>query len=276
MLEEALRKAQDEINILRQEMALLKKDMIRRQTKMKWETIDILDELRYSNCQITCRICDYTNNVNNFKKLLSHCIFEGGKLERYVCPQCGLIFGPLKFLYLDETSIASEYKSLYEIYSEADTTEYEIKTFMSLNPQKDGVYLNYGSGAWSNSISFLRGQGWNVLGYEPYVSPNNDYTINDKTALNTMKFDGIFSHNLIEHLPYPLQFFQLMKSLLRDNSCRMAHSTSCYDYAFEFTRFHMHFYTGKSIDYLCNKVGLTIANIIRDDSSKYINYVYAY
>jgi hypothetical protein len=266
---------QNEIFLLRQEMASLKKEMIKRQSKAKWAAIDILDEIRYADCPLTCRICGYSDNIKTFKKLTSRCIFEGGKLERYECPRCGLIFGPLKILLLDEASLADEYKTLYEVYAESSTTVYEMKTFLSMNPQKDGVYLNYGCGAWSDSIKILREQGWHIFGYEPYVSPNNPYTINNAAALTGMKFDGIFSHNLIEHLQYPLQFFQFTKSLLKSNTCKMAHSTACYDYAFEFTRFHVHFYTGKSINYLCGASGLIVDAIIRDPSVSYINYVYS-
>jgi hypothetical protein len=264
----------DEIAMLRQEIASLKTDIIKRQTKAKWAIIDILDEYRYGNCQISCRICGYSANIDTFKKLISRCMFEGGKLERYECPQCGLIFGPLKFLLLDEPSVADEYKTLYEIYAEPSTTDYEVKTFMALNPKRDGIFLNYGCGAWSNSIRLLREHGWSVFGYEPYACPNNPYVISNENTLLSMKFDGIFSHNLIEHLQYPLRFFQLMKSLLKNSAGKMAHSTACYDYAYEFTRFHLHFYTGKSIDYLCNIIGLRIADITRDTSSHYINYVY--
>lgn len=271
---EQQKKVHDEINTLRQEISVLKKDLIKSQTRSKWEAIDIWHEFRYSDCQISCRICDYKDHINNFKKLIAQCMFEGGKLERYECPQCGLIFGPLKFLLLDETSLANEYKHLYEIYAEPDTTDYEVRTFMALNPKKDGIYLNYGSGAWSNSIRILREQGWNIFGYEPYVSPNNSFTTNKEDAVASTKFDGIFSHNLIEHVQDPLQLFQFMKSLLRDNSCKMAHSTACYNYAAEHTRFHVHFFTGKSIDYLCDKVGLQITNKAHDKSTGYINYVY--
>lgn len=266
---------QNELSLLRQDLASLKKDMIKRLTRAKWATIDALDEIRYSNCLLACRICGYSADINTLKKLTSRCIFEGGKLERYECPQCGLIFGPLKILLLDEANLADEYKTLYEVYAEPSTTVYEIKTFLSLNPQRDGVYLNYGCGAWSDSIRILREQGWNIFGYEPYVAPNNPYTLNDATILAGMKFDGIFSHNLIEHLQYPLQFFQLTKNMLKNNAGRMAHSTACYDYAFEFTRFHIHFYTGKSIDYLCNTTGLIVDTIIRDPAVSYTNYVFS-
>jgi len=38
----------------------------------------------------------------------------------------------------------------------------------------------------------------------------------------------------------------------------MIHSTPCYQYAYEYSRWHLYFFVGKSIDFLCEKSGLEI------------------
>lgn len=150
-----------------------------------------------------------------------------------------------------------DYMQHYTVFNEGDTTEDEIFTFYQLNPSKEGVYLNYGCGAWSKSINELRREGYNVYGFEPYVSTESSpYIINNINELKKMSFDGIFTNNVLEHLLDPVQSFSLFKSLLKDQNSIMVHSTPCYEYLYEYTRFHLIFYTGRSINTLCKKTGL--------------------
>ena len=63
----------------------------------------------------------------NFEELTSHCIFQGGRLLRYKCPACDVIFGPEKMFALDDEMLQLEYKLLYSIYSEGDSTASTIR-----------------------------------------------------------------------------------------------------------------------------------------------------
>ena len=65
-----------------------------------------------------------------------------------------------------------------------------------------------------------------------------------------------------------------MKSLLKNSESLLAHSTACYEYKYEFTIFHVHFYTGKSLNYLLNDTGLSIAGHYKDTNSEYDCYVF--
>jgi hypothetical protein len=57
---------------------------------------------------LTCVICEYKDLNNNFQKLYSDDLFCAGKLIRHKCPNCGLIFGDLRFLSLSEEEIQKD------------------------------------------------------------------------------------------------------------------------------------------------------------------------
>ena len=67
-----------------------------------------------------------------------------------------------------------------------------------------------------------------------------------------MKFDRIFSNDLIEHLRFPVEELRFMRGLLKEDGA-MYHATGCYEYAFEYTRFHLFFFTGRSLRLLAEK-----------------------
>ena len=81
---------------------------------------------------------------------------------RYQCPECELIFGPLKILELSSQQLAEEYIWHYSVYEEGDASEDEIRTFNLLEPKKNKKYLNYGCGSWSKSIDKLNSLGFDV------------------------------------------------------------------------------------------------------------------
>ena len=88
--------------------------------------------------------------------------------------------------------------------------------FIRCHRRKMEFYLNYGAGAWSNTIDIIRKDGFQIYGYEPYANGKNDGMLS-KEELTKMKFDGIFSNNLIEHLQDPIRFFEDTKLLLKDS-----------------------------------------------------------
>jgi len=176
-------------------------------------------------------------------------------------------------LDLSEEELGNEYITHYSAYDEGNTIDAEIRTFYSLAPTKDKKYLNYGAGAWNRTIEKLREDSYDVYGYEPYAESKSDYIIRDYSELEKMKFDGIFSHDLLEHLRYPMETFDIFKNLLNPHG-KMAHATACYEYLYEYTRFHLIFYTGESINYLCKKYGMKIVEKQIDSENLFINYVY--
>ena len=239
--------------------------IIRSLVRYRWTVMDQLDQITLPNSIIICPICKKSKRREDYTILISECAFLGGKLERYQCPDCDVIFGPLKMLNLDKASLDLEYRFLYRFYSEGDTTEFEKRTFFELNPQKNGKYLNFGCGKWSRCIDNLRSEGWNVYGYEPYVKGSSQYIINNIETLNKMKFDGIFSNNLIEHLQDPiLEIKQILNFSLPGGI--IAHSTSCFEYSYEHSRFHLFFFTGRSFNYILNSLNLIqVSKIIQGE-----------
>ena len=62
------------------------------------------------------------------------------------------LLGPTKFMNLSQNDIDEDYKIHYYGFDEGCSFDKEIEAFYMLNPNKDGVYLNYGCGCWSKSI----------------------------------------------------------------------------------------------------------------------------
>jgi len=252
-------------------------ETIKNQILCRWQVTDAMDKLRFpDDYEVKCGICGYTNKKHTFEIKVSHCIFNGGRLERFVCPECGVIFGPLKTLSMDEPQLAEEYKICLSVFPGDDSNAQEVATFHSIVNDKNGIYLNFGSGAWSNGSKTLRDSGYNVYDYDPYApAEKSEWLITDKAQLREMKFDGIFSNDLLEHLPDPIESLIFMKSLLKDKKSKMAHSTPCYEYLYEYTRFHFYFFKGDSVRRICDKAGLDYAMPpINPDKSHYMNCIY--
>ena len=214
---------------------------------------------------LLCPLCEHEAPKQKFKQLTSHCIFGGGTLVRYACPCCALVFGPDKMLRLTEDELSQDYEWHYKVYNEVDSTPVELQAFYSLNLIKEGVYLNYGAGSWSSSVPKLRAEGWNVFAFEPHVAApaQADFVISNQEQLQQMRFDGIFSNNVLEHLRWPVRELSAMAALLKEDG-RMAHVTPCYDYLFEYTRFHLFFYVGQSRNLLIEKAGLQELSYFED------------
>ncbi len=230
--------------------------------RVKWKQIDQLERQDKDDIAI-CGICGSEAPVSQLETLVSRCIFAGGNLIRYRCPVCGAIFGPLKMSRLDQEEFDDDYTVHYTGYHEGDSTPAELYTFELLNPRKDGIYLNYGCGSWSSTMEILRQRGYQVYGYEPYaVNAGAPWLITDRQALSGMRFDGIFTNNMFEHLRDPVAELCFMKTLLASGEARMAHTTPCYHYLYEYTRFHLFFFTGRSVDVLCEKAGLRVVSSI--------------
>jgi SAM-dependent methyltransferase len=209
-----------------------------------------------------CLACD---SAGPFALRHDDCVFGGGRLERLECPDCGCVFGPMKYLELPPGLVDADYRLLYQTYTEGDSTEQEIRAFHALNPKPGGLYLNWGSGAWSASVERLRAQGWDVWGYEPHAETSSPFVVKNRGEVSA-KFDGIFSNNVIEHLIDPAAQFADFADVLKDDG-RMAHASPCYDWRYAFTRFHVFFPRGDAPERLAARTGYRVT--AREDDGDY-------
>jgi hypothetical protein len=240
--------------------------------KAFWQALDHSYRISLPTRELRCIVCDFTDKRSGFHILTDHCKFGGGELERYQCPQCDCIFGAQKYLDLEESFVDLDYRLLYSRYSESDSSPNEVRTFRSLTPKLEGVYLDWGcGGAWSPTLSKLRDEGWDVWGYEPSAEIASDFVVNKRDAISA-RFNGIFSNNVIEHFRDPVAQFRDFYDLLKPGGL-MAHSSPCYEYAYAFTRFHTLFLIGRSAEILADRTGFKVIDKIQD--GEYINLVFA-
>lgn len=237
----------------------------------KYAALDKLYERTLAGRPLTCLLCGYQAVRETFETRTSQCRFGGGHLERYNCSHCGGLFGPMKILDMAQSELDDEYRLLYGSYQEGDSTEAELRTFASLNPREGNLYLNWGCGGrWSKSIERLRALGWDVWGFEPFAETSGNYVVRFRGEVSA-SFDGIFSHNVIEHFRDPIAQFRDFASVLKQGGL-MAHSTPCYEYRCHDTRFHTVFYLGESIRLLAEETGFDI--LTRETDGEYINTVF--
>jgi hypothetical protein len=248
---------------IRHQILDLKAELLQHQLAVKWALMDLVLDDRPLLSLVICPLCGAEHSRAAFNVYESVCMFGGGRLTRLQCPSCDVIFGPEKMLALSKDELSADYRWHYRAFTEGDSTASEIRAFEALRPKKGGVYLNFGSGAWSKSIDQLRSEGWTVYGYEPYAQVASEHVITQVDHLREMRFDGIFSNNVLEHLRYPVKELKFMRGLLAPQG-RMAHATACFEYLYEFTRFHLYFFTGRSRDLLADLAGLETLDFIQD------------
>ena len=250
------------------QVRILQQNLLRHQIGSKWSLVDFIERERQdplASEMLQCPLCQHAAAPLAFKRLDSHCIFGGGVLRRLQCPACDLVFGPEKTLCLTRQELTQDYEWHYQAYEEGDSTAQELRAFHALNPRRDGCYLNFGAGAWSRSVQILRQEGWQVYAYEPHASASagGEFAVQGKTALSGMRFDGIYSNNVLEHLRYPVEELAYLRTLLKPGGF-MAHATPCFEYLYEFTRFHLFFFLGRSQEVLAHRAGLSVRQYIQD------------
>ncbi|MEA5462706.1 class I SAM-dependent methyltransferase [Leptothoe sp. PORK10 BA2] len=258
---------------LSQEIQELKKNLIQQQIFSKWSLHDgLMTQLASTQEPPTnCPLCNQNLKGTSLQVFESHCIFGGGDLLRYQCPHCDVIFGPTKILHLSPKALSREYFWHYQAYSEGDSTQLELRAFYAMKPKRNGLYLNWGAGRWSNTLQILRAEGWNVLGYDPFSPPSTDTDlyIQDENQLSNHNFDGIFSNNVLEHLQDPIADILKMKAILKDEGS-MVHATPCFEYMYEYTRFHVFFFLGRSRQLLAEQAAMELKEHYRDGIFMYI------
>lgn len=231
-------------------------DLFRSQIGAKWNHIDRLEELLGVPPAIKCELCGHRSISADFKIHESQCIFLGGKLIRFECPCCQVIFGPFKVLEMSSEELQNEYIAHYQVFSEGDSTESELKAFHLLSPKTDGVYLNFGAGSWSRSVQILNSQGYTVHAYEPHSNIDPSLGMNARLLPQKGHYDGIFSNNVLEHFRNPIADLENIKTYLKPGGL-ISQATPCYEYCYEYTRFHLFFFAGRSRSFLLKSAGLS-------------------
>lgn len=214
--------------------------------------------IRWSNIKsyepkmLKCYICDYNSDISNYSKYTASDIFNAGTLIRYKCPNCLTIFGDLRFLNLPLDEIQKDYEDVYSYYKEGDTTKYILEVLNSLDICKDKTkkYLDFACGKWNSIIPHLRNNGYNIIGYDKYIS-SNEYIVNTIDD----KFDIIYNCNYIEHFINPMSNMSEIVSLLNDNGY-IIFITQCFEYCIEFTHYHTFFFSDKALNIIAAKLNL--------------------
>jgi len=238
--------------------------------KTHYRNLDLIYAIGNLDTPKQCRLCGFESREDVFKRYESECIFLGGRLIRYKCPSCEVIFGPLKMLDLEPEMIDMDYRLHYSIFSEGDSTERIVRAFHLLRPRKDGLYLDYGCGvAHPNALKLLRDQGYSLIGFEPSLPQSSEFVFKSMHEISRYRFDGIFSHNVLEHLFDPVGITKSLSDLLTPGGL-LVHATPCFEYLYEYTRFHVYFFTGGSLQYLASRSGMRVINLVKDTESDFM------
>lgn len=208
-----------------------------------------------------CRACSQPFAPAERPALSSVCVFSGLELVRRDCPACGLIQGPLQVVTAPAATLGRLYELLYRFYSEGDTVFAQERSFYLLNPSRYGRYLNYGCGSWARGLTRLQDAGWDVWGYEPHLEQHHPRISRTRPE---GPFDGLLTHNFLEHPQDPRAFFAECASLLKPGAL-MAHSTPCYEYLFEASPFHLFFFVGTSVQALADGAGFAVVGDVSQD-----------
>ena len=257
--------AVDSVDDVKAQLREIEQELLRHQISAKWELMHRMERLQPPERRLICALCGHSGPSEIFAELDSTCIFEGGKISRHQCPECDVIFGSSLMLSLSKEELSNEYEWHYRVFSEGDSTEQELRAFYALNPERDKKYVNWGSGAWSHSVEVLRAGGWQVFGYEPHgsASGEDNAILRSLDELIALKPSGIYSNNVLEHLRHPIEELKTMSGLLPPGGM-MSHATPFFEYRFEFTRFHLFFFLGRSRHFLADRAGLKMVDYVAD------------
>lgn len=220
----------------------------------RWAAINAKETSALQSYIPTCPICGCRGIGSAFKEIRAQDMFHAGELIRYICSQCGVTFGPRKVLQLDDRELEHDYRDLYSYYKEGNTEPMEVELLQMLKMSKNEKYLLYGC-RQNNVIKRLRVEGYQVYGFDPYAE-EGEFLISNYSQLRHHTFKGIVSNNLLEHLKDPIKEIKLMTNLLSEDG-QMIHATPCLDYTVEGTHYHLFFFTGRSLEEICKRTGLS-------------------
>jgi hypothetical protein len=211
-----------------------------------------------------CRCCGQLNQLALTKRVNSICLFSQLELHRFECSGCGGIFGPMPLIHCKPEELGGLYACLYQFYREGFSQPFQEKTFYLMNPSRRCEYLNYACGDWTEGCERLRLLGWQVRGYEPFQRVDSEAIVTNRNSVMSKQYDGLMTHNFIEHVQDPLAFFNECSSMIKSGG-KMAHSSACFDYVFEVSPFHLFFYCGNSVAKLAEQTGFRLLQEHRVD-----------
>lgn len=124
--------------------------------------------------------------------------------------------------------------------------------------------MDFGCGGeWSKAIHILRQEGWSIYGFEPSARQSSPYVFSTWEEIEAKQFDGFLSHNVLEHLMDPSGITQRLSQLLAPGG-RLIHTTACFEYIYEFSRYHVFFFTGRSPEMLAERASMHIVDWVRE------------
>lgn len=209
---------------------------------------------------MTCFCCDQSIAFKSAVEMPAKCMFTGVSLVRHKCGTCGCVIGPMPLVQCTPAELGGLYQGFYRFCNEGFSVPYQEKTFYLLNPSRRGKYLNYACGDWVVGVKRLRDIGWDVWGYEPFQDSKSPAIFAERSQVIDGSYDGVFSHNYIEHVQDPVAFFRECRAMLKEKAA-MAHSSPCYEYLYEVSPFHLFFPTGDSVHRLAAKTGFRVAGM---------------
>ncbi len=247
----------EEIESLKGELQKIKEEVKRNAVFSLQISFEAKEYEDIPSTEIKCPIC--TKIISDpYKHIkISKNFWNTGKLSRIECPHCQLIYGPLSVINKDPKRLSEDYKILYSYYDEGETPFYQKMAFDALEGIKKKKYLNYACGTWKEGISKLRSEGWNVFGFEPNLPNQHAFIKTNFEEFNNISFDGLFTHNFIEHIQNPIELFTLWNQMLKIGD-RMVHSSPCFKWKYDFSNFHIFFFLGSSLEILAQRTGFKI------------------
>jgi SAM-dependent methyltransferase len=213
--------------------------------------------------ELKCLVCDLECNIENFRKYYANDIFHAGQLIRYQCPNCDVIFGDLRFLRMNAKEISDDYSDVYSFFKEGEGSIQTLNILNYLDFGKNKTYLDYACGNNDTTINLLTKNNYNIYAYDAYVEINHHRFIKNIT---NVKFDIVYSKNFIEHVINPYEDLQKLIDLLNDDG-KLVLIAACWDYCAEFTHYHTFYFLGRSVNYLCNKLNITLLNTFKIDNT---------
>ena len=203
---------------------------------------------------LKCKVCEHSSSIKKYKKLTVRDRFEAGRLVRYQCPNCEVIFGDLRFLGLPSEEIDKDYEDVHVIFSETDTSEGRVIMFNKFELDKSLEYLDYACGAFPDTLNKLNNQGWTTYGYDKHVTvPHSRFLSN----IDNRTFDVVYTNNYIEHLIDPIKDFDdILKHVKPGGKLIMASPCWEFRYCYDISHHHTFFFSEKSLKVLEKKLNI--------------------
>lgn len=201
-----------------------------------------------------CPACGATQ-ASVHQEIHAQCMFTSTALRRFRCDTCGTIFGPMSLINCVPEHLADLYTLLYRYFKEGDTAQYQERAFHALEPVKGKKYLNFACGTWGSGIERLRAMGFDVYGFEPSLERQHPAIFTSlEEAARSGPYEGVFTHNYIEHVQDPGKFFAQIRELSVPGAM-IAHSSACYDYRYEKSPFHLFFLSHSALEIIGSASG---------------------